>query len=61
MNATIKLLIMMLIVAAIGKYTQDRVTDQLRLRRRRSEVKTEQMNRYAIQLNGKLCNIKASV
>ena len=61
MNATIKLLIMMLIVAAVGKYTQDRVTDQLRLRRRRSEVTTEQMTRYAIRMHGKLGVIKASV
>ena len=61
MNATIKLLIMILVVAAVGKFTQDLVTDDLRRRRRRSEAQTEEMTVYAIRCNGKLGIIKGLV
>lgn len=61
MNATIKLLIMILVVAAVGKFTQDTVTDQLRRRRRRSEAQTEEMTVYAVRMQGKLGVIKELV
>jgi uncharacterized membrane protein (DUF106 family) len=54
MKPIIQLLIMALIVGSIGKYTSDRVMDDLRLRRRRSEAQTSEMVVYANLMNGKL-------
>ena len=54
MKPIIKLLIMALVIGAAGKYTSDRITDDLRRRRRRSEAQTEEMTMYAIRVNGKL-------
>ena len=41
------------IVGAAGKYTSDRVIDDLRRRRRRSEADTAEMIVYAALCNGK--------
>ena len=61
MRPIVRLLIMALIVGAVGKYTSDRISDDLRLRRRRSEVAAESMTLYAIRQNGKLGIIKEKV
>lgn len=61
MKPIVQLLIMALIIGAVGKYTSDRVQDDLRRRRRRSEVATEDWAAYAVLQNGKLGIIKRLV
>ena len=43
MKPIVRMLIMAMVIGAIGKYTSDLVTDDLRLRRRRSEVVTDEL------------------
>lgn len=61
MSPIVKMLIMSLIIGAIGHVTSQLVTEQLRLRRRRSEADTYQLIRYANHQNGKLGMIKELV